>query len=108
MGTRSPTRTNQGHVPHTRWTLRTYPLDGAARAPSRTKGSAPVETTAAQEPSTRHPAPQHPSGEAILTLVSGFLAGVGGVFAGTHSVLVTVIAAVASIVLAAMMLIAQR
>jgi hypothetical protein len=40
--------------------------------------------------------------------VNGVLAGVGGVFVGTHSVLVTVIATVAAVVLAAMVLIAQR
>src|ERR1700674_5781646 len=41
------------------------------------------------------PSPRRPGGETILTLVNGILAGVGGVFVGTHSVLVTVIAAVA-------------
>lgn len=52
--------------------------------------------------------PRRPSAGAILTLVNGALAGVGGVFAGTHSVLVTLVAATVAIVLAAMVLIAQR
>jgi hypothetical protein len=37
---------------------------------------------------------------AVLTLVNGALAGVGGVSAGTHSVLITVVAAVVLAVLA--------
>jgi hypothetical protein len=41
-------------------------------------------------------------------LVNGVLAGVGGVFVGTHSVLVTVIAAVVAVVLAAMVLAFRR
>jgi hypothetical protein len=44
----------------------------------------------------------------ILTLVNGVLAGVGGVYVGTRSVLITVTAAVVAIALAAMVLIAQR
>jgi hypothetical protein len=36
------------------------------------------------------------------------LAGVGGVYAGTHSVLITVIAAVVAVTLAGMVLISQR
>jgi hypothetical protein len=43
----------------------------------------------------------------ILTLVNGVLAGVGGVYIRTHSVLITVIAAAASIVLAALVLITR-
>ena len=54
------------------------------------------------------PSSRRPRGGTILTLVNGVLAGVGGVFVGTHSVLVTVIATVAAVVLAAMVLIAQR
>ena len=44
----------------------------------------------------------------LLTLVNGVLAGVGSVYVGTHSVLITVIAGVAAIVLAAMALIFPR
>ena len=43
-----------------------------------------------------------------FTLVNGVLAGVGGVYATTHSVLITIIAGVMTIALAAMMLIFQR
>jgi hypothetical protein len=44
----------------------------------------------------------------LLTVVNGVLAGVGGVYAGTHSVLITVIAAVVAVALAGMILISQR
>ena len=45
---------------------------------------------------------------ALLTLVNGAPAGVGSVYAGTHSVLIRVIAAVMAIMLAAMVLAFQR
>ena len=54
------------------------------------------------------PPPRRPGAGAVLTLVNGALAGVGGVYAGTHSVLVTVIAAVAAVVLAVLVLAFQR
>ena len=44
----------------------------------------------------------------MLTLVNGVLAGVGGVYVGTHSVLITVIAAAVAITLTAMVLVCQR
>jgi hypothetical protein len=56
----------------------------------------------------RPPSSRRPGSGTILTLVNGVLAGVGGVFVGTHSVLVTVIATVAAVVLAAVILIVQR
>ena len=54
------------------------------------------------------PPPRRPGAGAVLTLVNGALAGVGGVYAGAHSVLVTVIAAVAAVVLAVLVLAFQR
>jgi hypothetical protein len=41
-------------------------------------------------------------------LVNGVLAGVGGVYVGTHSVLVTIIATVVAALLAAMVLILHK
>jgi hypothetical protein len=52
--------------------------------------------------------PHRPGAGTILTLANGVLAGVAGVFVGTRSVLVTVIAAAVAVALAAMVLIAQR
>jgi hypothetical protein len=44
----------------------------------------------------------------LLTLVNGVLAGVGGVFVGTHSVLVTIIAASVAVLLAVLVLVFRR
>jgi hypothetical protein len=52
--------------------------------------------------------PQRPGAGTLLTLVNGVLAGVGGVYVGTHSILITVIAAVMAVVLAAMVLVWHR
>jgi len=60
------------------------------------------------KPPGSSPSPQRPSAGTILTLVNGVLAGVGGVFVGTHSVLITIIAAAAAIALAAMVLACHR
>lgn len=54
------------------------------------------------------PPRRRPGAGAMLTLVNGVLAGVGGVYVSTHSIMITVIAAVAAIVLAAMVLICGR
>ena len=60
-------------------------------------------------PSARSLPPRRPTGGGtLLTLVNGALAGVGGVYAGTHSVLVTVIAVSAAVVLAVLVLAFQR
>jgi hypothetical protein len=59
-------------------------------------------------PPGRDSSSRGPRSGTILTLVNGVLAGVGGVFVCTHSVLVTVIAAAVAVALAAMVLIAQR
>jgi hypothetical protein len=45
---------------------------------------------------------------ALLTFVNSVFAGVGGVYVSTHSVMITVIAAVVAIALAAMVLVFQR
>jgi hypothetical protein len=68
---------------------------------------------------TRTPVPSGPGGSpeppgrrpgagTILTLANGVLAGVGGVYVSTHSVLITLVAAAAAIVLAAMVLFPRR
>lgn len=54
------------------------------------------------------PPSKRPGGGTILTLANGVLAGVGGVYVSTHSVLITLIAASAAIVLAAMVLFPRR
>lgn len=54
------------------------------------------------------PPRRRPGAGAVLTLVNGVLAGVCGVYVSTHSVLITVIAATAAIVLAMMLLIPRR
>jgi hypothetical protein len=52
--------------------------------------------------------PRRPGAATVITAVNGTLAGVGGVYASTHSVVITVIAAVAAIALAAIVLIPRR
>lgn len=54
------------------------------------------------------PRERRPGAGTVLTLVNGVLAGVGGVYVSTRSVLVTVIAAAAAMVLAIMLMIARR
>jgi hypothetical protein len=67
------------------------------------------DTVAAPEQPTIPPRPpRRASAGTILTLVNGVLAGVASVFVGTHSVLITVIAAGVAMALAAMVLITQR
>jgi len=53
------------------------------------------------EPSSPPPR-RRPGAGPLLTLVNGVLAGVGSVYLGTHSVLITVVAGVTAILLAAM------
>ena len=53
-------------------------------------------------------APRRPGAEALLTLISGVLAGITGVYVATHSVLITVIAAAMALMVAAMVLIFWR
>jgi hypothetical protein len=73
------------------------------------EGIAMNNTVAAPEqPAVPPQPPRRASAGAILTLVNGILAGVASVFVGTHSVLVTVIAAAVAVALAAMLLITQR
>jgi hypothetical protein len=54
------------------------------------------------------PPRRRPGADAVLTLANGVLAGVGGVYATTHSTLITIIATVAAIALAAMILITRK
>jgi len=62
----------------------------------------------AAPPASSLPPRRTPKAGTLLTLVNGVLAGVGGVYAGTHSVLITVIAAAAAVMLAVLVLAFQR
>lgn len=60
-------------------------------------------------PTGSPPASQRsPSSGPILAVVNGVLAGVGGIYVSTHSVLITVTAMVMAIALVVMVLIFQR
>lgn len=61
--------------------------------------------TPAQPTELSAPQRRRPSAGTLLTLVNGVLAGVGGVYVSTHSVLITILAVLVAIVLAAMVLI---
>jgi hypothetical protein len=52
--------------------------------------------------------PRRPGGGDITALVTAVLTGIGALYVGTHSVVITVIAAVMSIALAAMVLFSRR
>jgi hypothetical protein len=67
-----------------------------------------VDNVVPAAPPTGSRPPRRPSAGAVLTLVNGALAGVGSVYVGTHSVLVTVIAAAVAVVLAVMVLAFQQ
>ena len=71
-------------------------MDNAAPA-------APAAPSASSQPPRRRP-----GAGALLTLVNGVLAGVGGVYVSTHSVLITVIAAAMAIALAVIVLVLPR
>ena len=58
----------------------------------------------AAPPASSPPQQRRPGAGTLLTLVNGALAGVGSVYIGTHSVLITVIAGVTAILLAAMVM----
>jgi len=67
---------------------------------------APIQQAASSD---RPPgSPRRPSPGTVLTLVNGVLAGVGGVYVSAHSVLITVIAGIMAIAVAAMVLIFPR
>jgi hypothetical protein len=55
-------------------------------------------------PPASSPPPRRLGAGTLLTLVNGVLAGVGSVYIGTHSVLITVIAGVTAILLAAIVM----
>ena len=62
-------------------------------------GVPPVPPTGSTPPRRR------PGAGTLLTIVNGVLAGVGSVYVGTHSVLITVIAGITAILLVAIVLI---
>jgi hypothetical protein len=68
--------------------------------------SASSETSSESLPTP--PARRRPGPGAIVTVVNGVLAGIGGVYASTHSILITIVAGVMAIVLAVAILIFQR
>jgi hypothetical protein len=67
-----------------------------------------ADTGAVTPPPADPPEPRRPGTESVLTLAGGVLAGVGSVFSGTHSILATLIAVTAAVVLTAMVLTARR
>jgi hypothetical protein len=74
------------------------------------KGSPPVENVLpalVPSASAPPPGPGHGFG-GILALVNGALVGIGGVYISTRSALITVVAALAAIVLTAMVLLPRR
>jgi hypothetical protein len=67
-----------------------------------------VSALSAAAPASSPALRRRPSAGTLLTLVNGVLAGVGGVYVGTRSVLITVIASVMAVVLAVLVLVFQR
>jgi hypothetical protein len=67
-----------------------------------------MDNAVVSQPPAGSDPPPRPSSEAILTLVTGVLAGVGCVFIGTHSIVITLIAAIVAITLTAMVLTIRR
>ena len=63
-----------------------------------------VPAAPAPPPANTPPPRRRPGAGTLLTLVNGVLAGVGSVYVGTHSVLITVIAGITAILLAAMVM----
>jgi hypothetical protein len=61
--------------------------------------------TPAQPTEPSPPQRRRPSAGTLLTLVNGVLAGVGGVYVSTHSVLITIIAVLVAIALTVIVLI---
>jgi hypothetical protein len=64
-----------------------------------------VPAASVTPPANTPPPRRRPGAGALLTLVNGVLGGVGSVYVGTHSVLITIIARVTAILLVAMVLI---
>ena len=63
-----------------------------------------VAPTPAQATGSPQPPHRRPGAGALLTLVNGVLAGIGGVYVSTQSIMITIIASVVAMVLAAMVL----
>jgi hypothetical protein len=68
----------------------------------------PAPPSASSDSLPTPPARRRPGPGAIVTVVNGVLAGIGGVYASTHSILITIVAGVMAIVLAVAILIFQR
>jgi hypothetical protein len=68
----------------------------------------PVPTPASPTTSPTPPPRRRPNAGTLLTLVNGVLAGIGGIYASTHSILITLIAWAMAITLAVAVLIFQR
>ena len=73
--------------PPAQWSSRTLSVGGGATvAPTGMKGfHSPMESSTAASPPVGSPEPRRPGSRAVLTLVNGVLAGVGGVFVATHA-----------------------
>jgi hypothetical protein len=67
-----------------------------------------VPAAPAAPPASSPPVRRRPGAGALLTLVNGTLAGVGSVYVGTHSVLITVIAVAVAVLLSVLTLAFQR
>src|SRR6266568_4921601 len=89
---------------------RTYP--SAGHQPRSQRRGSPVDNAvpeaSAAPPASSPPPPRRPGAGMLLTLVNGVLAGVASVYVGSHSVLITVIAGITAVLLAAMTLMFPR
>ena len=66
----------------------------------------PVPTPA--QPTEPPPPRRRPGAGTLLTLVNGVLAGVGGVYVSTHSVLITIIAVLVALALTVIVLVFDK
>jgi len=66
----------------------------------------PVPTPA--QPTEPPPPHRRPGAGTLLTLVNGVLAGVGGVYVSTHSVLITIIAVLVALALTVIVLVFDK
>jgi hypothetical protein len=71
--------------------------------PDAIPAPAPAQPTEPARPQRRHP-----GAGTLLTLVNGVLAGVGGVYVSTHSVLITIIAVLVAIALTVIILVFDK
>jgi hypothetical protein len=87
---------------------RIYPAGQRFWGANRKGDAVDAATAVTPQPPVSPPPPRGSSAGSILTLVNGVLAGVGGVFVGTRSVPVTIIAAVMAVAISALVLIFRR